>query len=156
MLIQLCYCSKYKPRDFTLVEDIRDILTTAKKFNYQHNVHGTLYYADGSFLQCLEGEEKIIRDLYTSIQKDRRHELLNLLKVERIDDIKFKKWTMKYVGLSSPIKKLFSDLNFSSFVPDQINEEQLNKIVDILYLETEEDIESNHQGFKSRGYSHYF
>lgn len=151
MLIQLCYCSKYKSGVFTLIEDIRDILIVAKRFNYKHNIHGTLYYADGSFLQCLEGEEEVIRKLYANILKDRRHENLNLLRIKPIQDIRFKKWTMKYVGVASPIKNLLNDLGFDYFVPELLSEEQLNQIIDILYSENEEDIKHI-----NKNYSYYF
>ncbi|WOE31907.1 MULTISPECIES: BLUF domain-containing protein [unclassified Acinetobacter] len=156
MLIQLCYCSKYKSGGLTLIEDIRDILITAKQFNFQHDIHGTLYYADGSFLQCLEGEETTIRHLYANILKDRRHEHIHLLKIEKINDIRFKKWTMKYVSITDPVKSLMNDLHFDHFTPERLTETQLDQIVDILYLENEQEAYSAGPSTKRFHYSHYF
>ncbi|ALH96211.1 BLUF domain-containing protein [Acinetobacter equi] len=155
MLIRLCYSSKYKQGQFTLVEDIRDILVVARRFNQQHHICGVLYYADGSFFQCLEGENNTVRDLYDSILKDNRHQNVTLLKIDQIKSIKFENWTMKYVESSNPIKSFFKKLNFGSFVPEQLDFKQLDQTLDLLYTEREQLFYSDLSD-KNRIFSHYF
>ena len=155
MLIRLCYSSKYAPNDFTLVEDIRDILVIARKFNQKHNIYGVLYYADGSFFQCLEGENDTVKNLYNNIIKDTRHHNVKLLKIEPIKNIKFKSWTMKYVEASSSIKALFKELNFDQFIPENLNQQQLDQTLNLLYKENDSFFPPN-SAEKNQIFAHYF
>ncbi|OTG88356.1 hypothetical protein B9T31_02270 [Acinetobacter sp. ANC 4558] len=156
MLIQLCYSSRYSPTEFTLIEDIRDILVTARRFNEKNDIYGVLYYADGYFFQCLEGNDEAVRNLYKNISKDSRHHDLTLLKINPIQNIKFNNWTMKYVEHLSPVKSLLSDLNLDIFDLNHLTPQNLERLIDILYIESEGNLDLNSNTLKSRNYSHYF
>ena len=41
--------------------------------NPASGVTGMLLYGNGTFLQALEGDEKVVADLYGKIEKDSRH-----------------------------------------------------------------------------------
>lgn len=56
MKIRLCYASTRKQSDNDLIEDLNDILNTARDFNSKNLVFGVLYYANNHFFQCIEGE----------------------------------------------------------------------------------------------------
>lgn len=58
MLIQLCYASeRVEHLNSDLLEDLSNILTKSKLFNQEQQIFGVLYYANGFFFQCLEGEK---------------------------------------------------------------------------------------------------
>jgi hypothetical protein len=68
---KLLYVSSTR-REFPL-QDLEDILGKARAKNTALGVTGLLLYVDGGFLQVLEGEENVLRQLYDTIAKDTRH-----------------------------------------------------------------------------------
>ncbi len=60
---QICYISCATSLQPQLLADLRDILSEARNFNHQHNVQGVLYFADGEFFQCLQGQSVILNIL---------------------------------------------------------------------------------------------
>lgn len=40
MMLQLCYASERIESEQELLQDLSDILATARKFNLQHQIHG--------------------------------------------------------------------------------------------------------------------
>lgn len=48
-MYQFCYASKSTSPKTDLLEDLANILKEARDFNYQHQVTGVLYFADGHF-----------------------------------------------------------------------------------------------------------
>ena len=48
-MYQFCYASKSTSPKIDLLEDLANILKEARDFNYQHQVTGVLYFADGYF-----------------------------------------------------------------------------------------------------------
>ena len=133
MIFQLCYASKKTSNDETILKDLRDILTEARDFNTKHQIHGVLYYADGYFFQCLEGEEKHILMLLNKLRKDPRHHEIVLLKTCALKETNFYNWSMKYVGRNSKIQNYFKSLGHNSFAPNQLNEESLDAFLSFLY-----------------------
>lgn len=100
-------------------EDISNILETARDFNLKNNLSGCLVFHNNKFIQILEGDEGIVKELFAKIEKDKRHKNVILiekgLKAERL----FKNWTMAYYNLdkidtNDPQRKLFID-NFITY-----------------------------------------
>lgn len=100
-------------------EDISNILETARDFNLKNNLSGCLVFHNNKFIQILEGDEGIVKELFAKIEKDKRHKNFILiekgLKAERL----FKNWTMAYYNLdkidtNDPQRKLFID-NFITY-----------------------------------------
>ncbi len=54
MMLQLCYASERIESEQELLQDLSDILATARKFNLQHQIHGVLYYSHGKFSSALK------------------------------------------------------------------------------------------------------
>ncbi len=64
MLIGLCYASTRAEHQNDLLQEISDILATARQFNAAQHINGVLYYAEGHFFQCLEGEQQQLASNY--------------------------------------------------------------------------------------------
>lgn len=134
MNIQLCYASHYLQHENNdLLQDLNDILITARQFNIQHNIHGVLYYAQGQFFQCLEGEKNILEQLFIQIEQDPRHTQILRFDNHAIQRIHFPKWSMKYVKAHSKILNFFRTLGLDTFNPSALNERQRLQFLQLLY-----------------------
>jgi hypothetical protein len=154
-MLQLCYASTYINNDDNLIEDIRNILITARNFNKAHQITGVLYYAEGFFFQCLEGEKESVEDLFTSITKDIRHTNVHRFKDQIIEQTNFKDWSMKYVQKNSDVKKYFSTIGFEKFKPHILEGDQLKDMLKILYEANENTPQLSNTGYLQRGYFPY-
>jgi Sensors of blue-light using FAD len=72
------------------------ILTTARHNNALCGVTGLLLYIDDGFLQMLEGEERMLLDLYNRIAVDRRHWNVRLMLDRQISARAFPDWSMGF------------------------------------------------------------
>lgn len=54
-------------------EEIKELLEYTEEKNNRINVKGLLLYSEGNFFHVMEGEKKIVHDLYEQIQNDPRH-----------------------------------------------------------------------------------
>lgn len=52
---------------------VEQLLLYTSNFNNQHDIRGVLLYSEGNFFQILEGNKKLVLDLYGQILKDARH-----------------------------------------------------------------------------------
>ena len=80
--------------------ELEDILRKSRLYNESHAISGLLLYADGNFLQVLEGDKQAVQKLYDRIEIDNRHcgviRLMELSSEER----NFEDWSMGYRQLS--------------------------------------------------------
>ncbi|GAB4266791.1 MAG: hypothetical protein Kow0065_17560 [Methylomicrobium sp.] len=53
--------------------DFLELLIQARSKNQRLGITGMLLYKDGHFMQVLEGEEPVVRELFTCIERDPRH-----------------------------------------------------------------------------------
>jgi len=58
--------------------DVKELLNKVELDNNSKDITGILLSSDTNFFQLIEGEEEVIKELYTHIQKDTRHN--NLIK----------------------------------------------------------------------------
>lgn len=77
------------------------LLERARQKNTAANVTGMLLYRGGNFMQVLEGEERIVRDLHRHIARDSRHTGLLTLLQGPIESRSFPTWTMGFRNLDS-------------------------------------------------------
>ena len=83
-LVRLLYVSKLK-KNKNAVKDLMDILTEAITYNSPHEIYGALYFGNGYFVQCLEGERDQLEHLfYKKIIRDHRHEQCEVIYFEPI------------------------------------------------------------------------
>ncbi len=58
---------------------INELMSDSKLKNEEDGITGVLMYSDQNFFQIIEGEKKIIIELYAKIERDPRH--YNLIKI---------------------------------------------------------------------------
>lgn len=81
-------------------QQILDILSRSRANNERLGVTGMLLLSEGSFLQVLEGEKEVIKNLFMRIAADKRH--ANVVKIidESIANRSFSDWSMGYAEVS--------------------------------------------------------
>jgi len=92
MLSQLVYVSDRKAN--CTEEEIEKILASCKKNNPPLNITGVLLYSNTKFIQLVEGEFKVINDLYNKIKTDPRHDQTRLISLGPIKEKAFPSWHM--------------------------------------------------------------
>jgi hypothetical protein len=67
-----------------------------------------LCQGQGVFIQILEGERSNVNRLYATIIKDKRHQNVELVSIEEIQNRRFPEWSMAHVVISEsdPIVQL--------------------------------------------------
>jgi len=75
-----------------------------------------LIYRDGAFLQCLEGDEPSVREVFNRIQADSRHSRVDTLikKQEPSERRLFGKWSMGFANASSNAQVLKGYVDLSA------------------------------------------
>ena len=104
MLYHLTYRSTAIPE--ITIEQIEDILKTARNFNSKNNVSGCLVFSKGYFIQLLEGSKDTIKELMDSIDMDKRHTDIDILSEGETEKRIFETWDMAYL---KPSEKMRSD-----------------------------------------------
>ncbi len=107
--------------------DINNILETARKFNSKNNITGCLLYYKNEFLQVLEGDEKTVLELYSHIEKDKRHTDVLLINQEHSKVREFSNWTMAF--------KELTDLDIAH-INEYLDIPKFNKLVDLSFYST--------------------
>jgi hypothetical protein len=75
-----------------------EIFSVARSSNKKLGVTGALPITDDEFVQALEGPEPVVRELYTKIGKDKRHEHVELLESGDASGRVFGRWAMAKVA----------------------------------------------------------
>ena len=94
MLLRLTYTSTETEPLGTLA--LFNLLNQAREKNARLNVTGHLLYTRGTFTQCLEGPAASLDSLWTSLQRDPRHQNVQLLGRVTITERRFSEWTMAF------------------------------------------------------------
>ena len=114
--IQVIYCSaagvEFKH------QDLRALLTKARKNNAASGITGILLYTDGCFFQVLEGRTESVRGLFDRIQSDSRHANVTVIHESVTVKRAFADWTMAFADISQ------EDLNRILGAKDHFNEPQ--------------------------------
>lgn len=121
-LIRLVYSSQAE-LDLRL-SDVKEILETARTNNRALGVCGMLFYNSKYFLQALEGDKDKVKSLYDKIGEDFRHDGVNVVSEDQIDDTLFSDWTMGYAGNSKAVGQTLSNLEIDSDDLTKLNAEQ--------------------------------
>ncbi|GAB3041107.1 BLUF domain-containing protein [Acinetobacter apis] len=161
MLIRLCYASNRIDHQ-DLLKDLSDLLATSIRRNRANNVCGVLYYARGSFFQCLEGEKADVEKLFNCISQDTRHTNVKILSQETILETTFHDWSMKYVQEKKEIDLFFKERNYPFFQPTELKEYEVDGLLKILLTKEnsvinksdEDNQQQSPKGYR-RGYSGY-
>ena len=95
MLVRLMYASR--AASAVDADELAVILKQAKANNPKLGVTGALCFADGIFMQVLEGGRDAVNQLYNRIARDPRHRDVVLLSYEEIGERSFAGWSMGQV-----------------------------------------------------------
>ncbi len=96
-----------------------ELLNEARDFNLKHDISGLLLHRDDSFLQVIEGRKRDVLELYARIQADPRHERVETLFEDYIEEREFSDWQMGFIELGGVDVSLLP--GFSNFLVE--NEE---------------------------------
>jgi len=106
------------------LQDIQNILDTARGNNAELDVCGMLCFEANWFLQALEGERQVVNELFLEIADDPRHDDIEILSFEYIDECVFPAWHMGYTANSGEVTRILQSFGQTSFQPDQLQPEQ--------------------------------
>jgi|UniRef100_D5X5X2 hypothetical protein len=104
-MIRMIYASRISPNFGPA--DVHDILNTSRRNNQPLGLTGMLVFADGFFLQALEGARSKINTIYAKILRDPRHNQSAILSYQEIDKRLFGDWSMGYVLSTEKNRSLF-------------------------------------------------
>ncbi|GAA4340599.1 hypothetical protein GCM10023149_52160 [Mucilaginibacter gynuensis] len=88
--------------------ELTDLLTESRDLNARDNITGMLLYAEGTFIQVLEGEQHVVSATFNRIEQDSRHKNIILLTVGTISNRNFPSWTMGFMSANADILSEFS------------------------------------------------
>ena len=96
-MIQLLYVSN-AVREMTET-DFNQILQTSRANNLRDDITGVLLWADGAFVQILEGEHAAVHRTLAAIQQDPRHTNLIVVFQQDTESRAFDDWSMGFKRL---------------------------------------------------------
>ena len=88
--------------------DLREILEKARRNNARDGVTGALLYAEGAFIQVLEGAPERVSATFERIKKDRRHHSLTVMFDEQADARAFREWDMGFMSAEAKTPHAFA------------------------------------------------
>jgi len=94
MNFQLTYKSKATPG--VTNDTIKEILKSARRNNAVNKISGCLVFLENHFIQILEGDKELVKDLFETIKQDSRHSDIELLCWDDSDERLFNSWGMLY------------------------------------------------------------
>ena len=77
-------------------ERLKELLIAAREKNKRLGITGMLYFFKDQFIQLIEGDEAVVKQLAATIAADERHRYFVVLKEGDIDQPFFSDWTMGF------------------------------------------------------------
>ena len=134
-LIRLIYVSRanFEPANNAggIEPTVARILMQSRRNNPKKQVGGVLYFGDGCFFQCLEGQSDAVNALIAKIMRDERHSDVQILKVLPITERIFKNWSMKYIPLESDVTALLKKHRMDSFNPYEFSDPLTDEFIEL-------------------------
>jgi hypothetical protein len=97
-MIALTYLSTAM-EPFTEAE-LLELLETSRRNNHGAGLTGMLLYADGHFIQTLEGDRDDVEATFARISSDPRHRDILVALRDEVDDRVFPQWSMGFDAIS--------------------------------------------------------
>lgn len=136
-LLQVIYISRstFKSQETInkIEPNVARILAKSRINNRLNGLVGVLYFGDGIFFQCLEGDEVAVNTLLEKLEADYRHKDLKIISKKYIDNLSFGDWAMKFAPLDEQIKLFLQENNFETFDPYLFSGEIINKFLNLLF-----------------------
>jgi hypothetical protein len=108
------------------------ILAKSRANNRKHGLTGVLYFGNGCFFQCLEGETAAIDALYAKLEQDDRHRDLKLVSRKAVARPSFEEWSMKYVPVDKEIAAFLGRHGMPAFDPYQFDAAMTQEVIGML------------------------
>lgn len=135
-LVQIIYISRSTFENTDTINKIEPnvirILAKSRISNRKHGLVGVLYFGDGIFMQCLEGDEVAINGLFAKIEHDPRHKDIQLISKKYITKLSFPDWSMKYAPLDEKISRFLKAHDYQHFDPYAFSLETTHKFLNLL------------------------
>ncbi len=103
-------------------DDLQELLDHARRSNAAKGVTGALVYAERIFLQILEGDKVVLRDLMAKIRRDVRHENVLVLRESEVPTAIFGSWKMAYVSATPKQVAKWSGVSATNDTPEGLGE----------------------------------
>ena len=92
--------------------DLAELHLAAQERNRKVNISGMLVFGGEYFIQCIEGGQEEVNHLYSKINKDPRHQELQIVSFQKISERQFENWSMKLIMMTEKNKAFL--LKFTS------------------------------------------
>lgn len=112
--------------------EVARILAQSRRNNARDQVVGALHFADGCFLQCLEGPAAAVTAVLQRVAGDRRHTDLKVLREQSIRAPGFRAWSMKFVPAAADVRVLLADAGLDRFDPYRFDDGVLDRFLALL------------------------
>lgn len=96
-LVQAAYVSR--ARGARPLHDVAEIIGVSVRNNRAKELTGALLFADGLFVQVLEGDAGRVRSLLARLETDARHVDMRIVGLRSVRARSFPNWAMQHVGL---------------------------------------------------------
>ncbi len=137
-MYQFCYASQSSSDKEVLLDDLTNILAEARDFNHRHAISGALYFADGHFFQCLEGQLEDLQLLIEKLYSDPRHHSIKRFELRPVEQLSFSDWSMKYISRRDEIRDFCARMGFDSFTPHHFTQQHVDALLTQLQSQDEE------------------
>ena len=105
MLVRLIYASR--SAGMLSPVEVKDIVRSSQRNNAKLGVTGALMLSNGIFLQCLEGDHRVVNTLYHRILLDPRHREPAILAYNEIAQRLYGAWSMGLVTTTEAHRPIF-------------------------------------------------
>jgi len=106
--------------------ELEQLLTELREKNRKQDITGVLIFADGVFMQVLEGDRSVLDTLMPKIRDDSRHHKVTVFHDAAIDERSFKKWRMAYASPSAEELSMWAELEGTGSIDDLLAHLQAN------------------------------
>jgi hypothetical protein len=132
-LVRLVYASKAVQDNNAAGQEIAftlgEILPHARHHNAQMEIGGVLFYDNGYFFQCLEGQRDVVMTTYERISKDVRHQNPKVLLHAFTKRHLFPEWSMKYVPAQENFRAFLAQHDLTEFAPFDYDHEMVGRLL---------------------------
>ncbi len=97
-MIQLSYVSR--SAEPMAPAELLELLYQCRTNNRKRGITGLLLYANGTFLQALEGEDEVIDELIGMISNDPRHAEVQIIQRKEVPERQYSEWSMGFDEIS--------------------------------------------------------
>ena len=105
-------------RRYLTHSEVEEMVESARSKNQRLGITGLLLYSKYEFIQLLEGEERVVRQLFEEIQADSRHDSVTSFYEGYIEKRGFDGWSMAFKDLDAEAEMGIIDGSKPSFPPE--------------------------------------